>query len=75
MNKGVPNILSELPVRKDGGEGIIKDEIILGRNLASLEIKDHSNIGTMLSTIAQKYIATTLSIPLAEIISVLELWI
>ena len=60
--------MSDLPIRKDGGEAIIEDKMILGRDLASLKIEDKSNIGFMLSTKFPKDSKKILLTPLGELL-------
>ena len=58
-NDGVPNNLSELFIRKEDGEGVIEDEMKLGRDDAGLKSEDKSNIESMFATISQKKFANT----------------
>ena len=75
LNNGIPNICGEVPVGKDGGESVIKDQMILGRDLAGLKIENQSNIGTMLLAVTQENTTVTLTSPFGQLFTILKCWI
>ena len=69
---GVPNVLSKGAVGEDGGECIIKDDVVLRRDMTGFRVQDKVDSGRVKTAYAKIDALSASSFPFGKFLAILK---